>query len=599
MSDAPSLVWGSTPLVDDHTEGRDWWIETSADGTNWGNPEAVVTQIKSHLQDGSLAQVTSDDNRQATIQVRVCAYDYEGLAQGEAALVAEANAPGYSTLTWAPNRLLAKPTVFDVVYATIAFDFDDLTEIKRAAGTILQRKYALTLECLPFGKDTVESTVTGSSTSVGAGPTTPVDSVINDGSSIAGWSSGNGSAVITNGDQVLFEPYQSGNSNVSLAIRNAVLTKSAGSFVYWDWYQSGTEGRTPVMIVAASGQPTTTISPIYTTTVQTPAGFTYNRSYFRVWNEAETFTTAQIAFGAMPTLSPAGVNHLYVDKVVQTTGVVSTGGGALKQRITTVRVGGSARTPARIEVTCPTSLGAYTLIYTRQAGSSFQPSLRPYANAPETPDQQSFSGGYSSYLQAQIPAVAVLQGTYNLVVAAKGTGTINYSVKMIRAAGSESSGDPTLSSQTQAGGTVAVTNDGIIDLGLFSLPPFGVSGNSRYRIQVALVGTGGVTLDEGWLFDVDRGALSIIQSSFLQTVEIRTADIQLPEPSYWGTYQTSEGNPGGEGGERIRIDSRVLASEHFFEAGFVDIFTACWNDSSSVKASFYRRHHTHATSIDA
>lgn len=593
MSESPSLVWGSTSLVRDETSGLDWWIEASADGTNWGNPEAVVTQIKSHLQDGSLAQVTSDDNRQATIRVQVCAYDYEGLAQGEAALVAEANVPGYSTLTWAPNRFLAKPTVFDVVYATIAFDFDDLSEVKRGEGTLLQRKYALTLECLPFGHDETETTVYGEETGAGADdPGAPIEKSINNGSSASGWTRLNSSAASSNGSQVYISPYSSGGQIYTVIARTQALAYADGPYVFWDWAQAGTDGMSPTMGVVRSGGSTFYLSPVLT--VAGNPGFT--RSYFRIPDDQ--FPVASVRFGYMNSYDGTPDPNLYVDQLTQSSAIPGAGaGGSRRQKTTTVKVGGSARTPARIELTCPSVLGPTTLIYTRQAGSSFQPPLRPWANTPDLPGGD-FSGGLSTNLGAKIPAASLLPGTYNLVANVAGSGTLRYTVTMIRPAGSESYGDATGADETEAAGEVAVFG-GVVDLGLFTLPPFGVDSGSKYRVQVTLNGIGGVQIDEAWLFDVDRGALSIIHSNGLRTVEIRTPDINLPEPSYWGTYNLSGSNPGGEGGERVRIDYRVLASEHYFEAGLVDIFTACSNVSSSVKASFYRRHHTHATDVDA
>lgn len=176
-SDA-ALVYGATSLMMTGAEGLGYRIEASADGTNWGNPAAVVTAVQSRLQDGSLAIVDSYENREASIYVRITASTFDGLSRGEAALVAETRKRGYNTFTWTPSASLATPTVFDVVYGSMAHNFDDLMETQN-----LLRVFVLTLTCLPFPRLNREIVAAA----IAAPPATPTTVVVDSGAATTGW----------------------------------------------------------------------------------------------------------------------------------------------------------------------------------------------------------------------------------------------------------------------------------------------------------------------------------------------------------------------------------------------------------------------------
>lgn len=161
------------------TEG--YLIEALSDDTTWGNPAAVVTEVLSQLQDGSLASVDSYDNREAIVRVRISGPDGAALAAGEAALVkAVAGTDGRGLLTWTPPADASPPAVFEVVYGHLNFEMDDEAETQTQGP---ERMYLLTLVCKPFARSVDKIEVPGLPVNTGAAPIT-----IDDGSSVTGWS---------------------------------------------------------------------------------------------------------------------------------------------------------------------------------------------------------------------------------------------------------------------------------------------------------------------------------------------------------------------------------------------------------------------------
>ena len=165
-------------------QGLGFILDVSSDGTEWGNAEAVVTAIRAQLGDGDLGEVTRHENATATIRVRVEADSSDLLAAGGEALWAEVR-KGRNELVWVPPAWDAEPTVFDIVWAELDFEFEDWSE------AWLRREYVLTLSRLPFPRSAVEQTATLQLSEPGTSSVT----VLDDGDSLTGWSAGIGPGV--------------------------------------------------------------------------------------------------------------------------------------------------------------------------------------------------------------------------------------------------------------------------------------------------------------------------------------------------------------------------------------------------------------------
>lgn len=160
--------------------GATYWWEATSGGIDFGNPDAIVTEIQSQLLDGSLGKVTSWENRTVTLQLRLWSSteSVSDLEDGEAALLAEVNRAGWNQLGWTPAIAGSATTVYDVVYSVLTFTLDEASERNCI------RNYTLTLTCLPRPRSATAVTVP----SLPAQSSTPATTTVNDGSSVTGWS---------------------------------------------------------------------------------------------------------------------------------------------------------------------------------------------------------------------------------------------------------------------------------------------------------------------------------------------------------------------------------------------------------------------------
>lgn len=165
MAQDSVIRWGSTlpPFSGPGSElpATGYAIEAMADGTNFGNPEALIEVVKSLLSDGSLAVLEGWDNREAPIRLRLSAPSGGAagpqLAAAEKALMAGVLAPSKEPLVHVPPAAESATCVFDVVAARLERDTSDgwdLEEVMRE-----YRYYLLTLTCLPFARSETSSVV--------------------------------------------------------------------------------------------------------------------------------------------------------------------------------------------------------------------------------------------------------------------------------------------------------------------------------------------------------------------------------------------------------------------------------------------------------
>lgn len=606
MGDA-RLVWGSTVLIEaaDNAQAemraglREFVFTALADGSNFGNPEAVITQIRSHLQDGSLAGVTSQENRQGRIRVQAESASYAGLAAAEKQLAGEASVPGYSTLTWTPNVALSYPTVFDVVYATVAWEFDDFAE------TQLRRYFLIEFELLPFGRDAALNVVQATT-----GDTSPTTStVVNDGSSTGGWASFlapvgtnatvSGPTVVSGAVRV--QVSNPGGGPVQFGARLvAAVDLSAHRYITVD-FTNGALGAPSVTVEAGS----VSAPAVLTSEVAMITG-SARRAYYKVPDL--TGATASAVTIANNTFELS--NYLAIDQV-QTTNVPTLTQGTRRQQTRTLSVGGSARARATLAITAPAgqTLGALTMLYTRTQTTGLQPPLRRYrsAGAAVTADSSTISGARNSlgstdtfllparlFREALHSVVLYVRAPTNSVVA-----TFTCVASMVAA-----NGDPLPESAMSAfmGTTVTLGLANVwqvVEAAALQLPVVPVADDSTNLLRLTILcSQPAVEIDEGWIYDIDNGTLTLAVSTGLTRLELRAAGLSNPERSVWAG-SVDGGGPTG----LVRADWRVVPGingalvgslgEHTVQPGMVDIFTGTSGTEESAALVTYARSWLH------
>lgn len=365
--------------------------------------------------------------------------------------------------------------------------------------------------------------------------------------------------------------------------------------VLWDVAAPKTTGLTLAFKIDG-----TTVAPA----LLTITGSTWSAVIYRPAN----FTTLDVTATAATATAENGV-RVAVDQITRADRAVDST-GRQTQRI--IPVYGSMRTEASIEVlgldaagTAAVALGAQTLVYAAPAaadGTAPAPDLRRYRSAGPTvtADTAMVSGARETLTTSStgattftIPASQIPEGTYalyaKLAASAAGTFTVNWSATVATAFASHT--------LTGSGSVALTTAHQIVPVGLpFTLPPAALdpaaSGNVTFTVWV---GSGTITLDEAWLFDIDAGQVSLVDTSGgVEMLRIDAATIDRPDPSYWIGSALTEANT-------INAGQRVQAfTQHLFPPGSVSVFTVTTSATTArVSLGYWPRWHTHAGAVPA
>lgn len=508
-----ALAWGAVDLLptDEVTAELGYMIEASSDGTHWGNPQAVVTAIQSRLQDGSMATVDSYENREAPMFLRVTSDTFAGLEAAEAALVAESQREGFNTLTWCPSVEFAAPSVFDVVYGILAFNFDDLTDVD------MERYFVATLTCLPFPRSATEVVATAEPPP----PAVETSANVADGTSTGGWSAGwthgadSGSVAVStsSGHLAASAPSMGGYATVYMTDANPVPDVDDMPYVRVDWRSSGgtVVAATAAALVPGADEPGTMLEKI--ADVASPvAGYT--RSYFRVPPGATDLSVFRMAVATTTggTFSP---RTLLIDNIDVTDQLPTI--GSKRQTLRTIPVQGTMRTQGQLSIQHSTKALGEVLAYVyKNTSSGYSPALRPFyvsgggLSSADTTLVSGASNMLDTPVEYRVPATRLVRGGHRLYARVKGNsaGTVTLTIAANTLIGTT----PVDGGELAAAAVDVTTNYTIVDLGPLSLPPTLVSQNSDavVAITIADADTTGidVTLDEAWVFNLDIGALT-------------------------------------------------------------------------------------------
>ena len=587
MTQQHGLTWGALDFVDPTPTDAGYVLEACADGSNFGNPKALIQTVRSLLTDGSLAVIENWDNREIPIRIRISAPDAiagPALAAGEAALMAELRAESKSPLVFTPPATDAPASYYDVVVAELERDYGGDWDAEESLRE--ERYYLLTLTCLPFARpdDTTIAPALGVPPSPGTPPTV-VD--IDTCASFTGWAAAYTNLTTTSSGAT--GGYVYGKGTKAAAGATAVTLTRTGSV---------TMGSTPLLQVDllwlgpsatyyASFDGGTSLSPVG---VQTVSGLT------RVFFEAPaSFTTVAIQAGEL-SASP-GTRELQIYNIARTDGMAAVG-STTRQQSRTATVAGSAPTQAAIRLfdATPAALGTEILVHTSR-NTAWQPSLRPYriSSSAVTADSAMVSGGRNTLASSMVfrmPANLLTEGTYALLARLNVStgGTFGWSAKMVSSAGATTVGSSVVTSGSV---TVGVTS-GYQVINLAALPLPVVKAEADQMVELTLTGTSNMTVDEVWLFGLHDGVLTWLRDAdSLTWIEIRSPELGAARPSIYG-------GTGAKGANSIDVSWKAAGATygsfgaHRFDPGLMQIFTVTSTSLvSQSEIEFYPRFHSH------
>lgn len=508
MSSDASIRWGDVELLPDMADEFDpdleYYVEASGDGMSWGNPTAIITAVQSRLRDGSLATIDSYGNReQVPLKIRVKSTTYDGLGAGEEALNAETRRHGFNTLTWTPSVSLAVPTVFDVVYSWLNWDFDDLSE------TMLERYFTATLEFLPFPRS-VDEVVQESLDPPGSATVTSINTC----AATTGWSKPAASSLASTGGKIVVTGDVAADQWAELA---AAVTMSGDRFVRVDW-QWGVDGKSrysvPDLQAVFDG-----VSDFKNAraVINSPVPG-YTRSYFEC---PASWATVQLLAPTPATVRP-GVTlgqdaTLRIDQVSRTDAIGEESTG--RQQFRSLPVAGSVRTQGRLSIEHEDDPLGQALIYIYcNDNSGYAPPLRRnLVSAGTTHDDASLVSGHWNMLDTpwvtETSATAVPEGSYEIYALIRGSsaGTVDLTVSATSVVGGVDLGGTVSETATVTVGTEWGIYDLTgLDLGPVKLATPAAAANAVVRITIEDADDSGidVDIDEAWICNLDLGAVT-------------------------------------------------------------------------------------------
>lgn len=562
------MGWNSGP-------SGDFKIETLADGTDWGNPEPVRRALRRFLLDGSSSAKEYDDNRTVPLSLRVKAADGNSLADGEVALSALDGRR--CELVWTPPDKFSSPAVFVVDYADLRHKMDDLGEIRSSP----ERFYSLSLSCLPYAVSDEVVTLDALPTGVS------VPTVIDDGSSLTGWSTNSGSLYLDGTTSVIrWAPDGLQLPQYVYLIRTGSIDMSTVDYLSVDSYSQQAsivdvevfaQGKWRVLEqVAAEGMASIFYVPF------------------------ESFSSMRVKFWYAP---GSGREQMVSQVATQATPRTT----AARQQLRTITVPGSARTTCEVVVHTDDPTLSTTIVY---AGPPYNPDLvhgsidTRYAEAGTITDTVSVftegGGTPTAYRRFHAPASALPRGEYAIWgrYAASYAGTMTINVNLLNGGGS------LVDSITLPAVDLAVTN---VDLTQFlvrplayvSLPHWNVQPDSDWFLEFQVGWSNeapdaqNMHLDAFWAFNVTAGTLAIVEVGASDTLWLSPSDLTQDAPSVLiGSGPKATAYPASLT-DQIRAWSGAIA----LTPPVTHLYTAQVGGSAEVSATFRPAWHTHPGSV--
>ena len=575
MTDATvSLVLGDFYLHGG--ESDEWTVDVIADGVDWGSPAGVDAAVQTLLQNSTLVMRERYDNREVTFKVRIRAADGVILAAAEAALFAELGKP--NEMVWTPPAAYSPPTVFRVVMSDMEPDVDDLAELR------CERTYSLHFVCEAFNRSVDEIITEAEFQPVDGGgdPVTPIDTLVDDCSSATKWSSIHGAVTVSGGVSV-YSPV-TGVPDLTRADSVTPIDMTSTPYLVVDAKVTG--GGKGVVRMGTDGSwilPDAIGNSPY-------ASLGYTRYWFKPG------LSSIVRFTIACDVQPA-TGRLYINEVRKQNTPPAT--GTFRQKFFTADVQGSAPSDGSIEVYHDTDPLSDVLLYTWPPdGQAFTPALRPLLSASGTTTTDAgLASGARNDLAAtavsyDIPAAQITVGSYEVgaLLRCSSTGAHDVQVTVATLFGSTVVSTTTFTKSVNFAVSSAWS---YVPLGRLELPLSHVNADTSAvtRVTLASPDASGIDVDETYLFNIESGALTVIDCGSATHLWLNAATLDWPMPSVMlGTLAdgtdayTPEEDLQAPGVHRISPPSiNVFAlTRGALDAGVRLIYTPAWHTNAGL-----------------
>ncbi len=508
------LVLGSLQLGDIGGGDAPYTISALADDATWGNPAPIEVAVRTLLQNSSSVVTERYDNREAFIRVRIEAPDGAALAEGEEALFAELGRR--NVLTYTPSDGFGPPTVFYVITSSMDHALNDLEQLRNWSS------YSIRLVCEAFARSVDEVVVEAEFQPVDGDdvPLTPVDDLVDACSSTSGWSTVSfGLSVVASGGTIHTDPksaYPTMKRTGSIDMSGAPLLVldlklPAGSSVPWVQFESFSAHIAPTGIGAS---PTT--------------------GYARYWYPSAGGTLSSFTVGVD---NIPGTGRLYVAEVRKQSDPPAA--STLRQKFFTAAVGGSAPSEGTLEVYHATDGLGQVLLYTwPTSGQGFTPALRELksASGSTSPDSGLVSGASNDLAAGNvvydIPGAQVPPGTYEVGAWLQSDSAtvrpVTVTAETVIGSTVVGSTEFTKSVDFDATGTWYYVPLGRVELPVNHLP---ADTEAIVRVTLSSTDSSGIDVDEAYLFNLDSGALTVVDCGDSTRLWVNSATLDWPMPS--------------------------------------------------------------------
>lgn len=497
--------------------GDNFTLTAIAGGTDFSNPEPLLTTLESLVSDGDDTIIDRFGNREIVIQIRVTAPNSDGLASGEQTLMGELEKP--NELAWTPPDGWGATTVHRVWTSYLEWSFNDYDEARDQPSRI----FAIRLVCHPAAFSaqpitTVFEPVTASETFT----------IIDDCTSTTGWT-GNGTISTAGGDVITVRA--GGDTGELYLLRAGAVDMTGTPYLVLDWKFTGAGDGKYLNVDGAQ--------PDLSGEIPSPDFPGYSRTYWRVTDD----------FAAFSLTIQSAATQLAIAQVARTN--VPPSAGTRRQRLLAADVVGTRRTMGSVVVSADDGLGDAFVCTWRDEGTGYSPTMRgDRTGGADLGTEAGLLSGFfeditSEPVVTEIPTWRLPRGAYHLLARLRsetaGKHTIFYSQVMV-----DENGDPVSTLQNNS---ATVTIDAadtwqIVPITALLLPAEAVRAGSTLAMRIDLqADESGPTVerDESWVVNVERdgrpaGAYTIISAGGYKHLWIDTASVTEPIPLvYVGT----------------------------------------------------------------
>jgi len=529
--------------------GVDGYVQAMAGNTQIGGaPDMTVTELFSQVIDGAVEVVSQVGNTQFAIELRFTSTtDSSGLTDVEQQLSAVVD--NAATLTYQHPDGVSPATVWGVQIAQLAPEFDDLNEIR------LRRNWTLTLTCWPWPR----SEALWTAKAIPVPPATIIDFPLDAPTTATGWTVLSnaivGSAAASMDSSMVLAAIVGTNSTIgfvelkrtgSFALSTSPYIEVTGAFYdtvsALDFYVNGTHVAPVALNVSTSP---ISRAQSYTAFLPVPAGVT-------------TLTTLSVRGHKRPGMNPNNTVTLkvWVDEIHRTN--ASPFGTDMRVQDRTVTIPGTKAAQAQVTVAAtssagsPIALGPQVLLYTSSDPSLVSGYIAPFrASGPARTTDATMLSGASTTIGVgtgtevyEIPISLLPAGTYILV--GKLASATGKAVSTTFLVATPTDPQPVISSPAsgQAVTFTAPATQQFVPLGAYTFPNTRVAnpGAVNQTIQLsAWVGAPSIVLDTLFLFNIDEGQLSIVDTSRAvgSTADATTLIYTAPDGGDTPAYQLS------------------------------------------------------------